>query len=203
MIIDATDFELHGGQEGRFYHGYYREFCYLPLIAFCDGQPALVRLRTASEDPASGIEEDLDTLVRRIRARWPETRVILRADSGFCRESILSWCERTEGVEYVIGLARNARLQKRIARKMLRSRRRAAASGKASRRFRSFKYRTLSSWSRFRRVVGKAEALPERGGGTRANPRFIVTSLPAATHPSRTLYEDMCCARGDAENRQT
>ena len=190
-----------GARKGGFYHGYYKEYCYLPLLVFCGRQPVMVRLRTASEGPAAGIEEDLDALAARIRERWPETRIILRTDSGFCRDPILSWCERTEGVDYVIGLARNPRLQGRIAGAMRRSRSRAAATGGPSRRFRSFRYRTRSSWSRSRRVIAKAEALPEKGGGTKANPRFIVTSLPAASHPGQILYERFYCARGDAENR--
>ena len=201
LDLDATDFELHGGQERRFYHGYYKEHCYMPLLVFCGRQPVLARLRTASEEPASGVAEELDALVGRIRESWPETRIILRTDSGFCRDPILSWCERTEGVEYVTGLARNPRLQGRIADAMRRSRSRTAVSGKPSRRFRSFCHRTRSSWSRSRRVIAKAEALPEKGGGTKANPRFIVTSLPASTHPGQKLYEEFYCARGDAENR--
>ena len=201
LDLDATDFELHGNQENSFYHGYYDAYCYTPLMVFCGRQPVMVRLRTASVDPAAGVAEDLDALVRRLRVHWPRTRIILRTDSGFCREAILSWCEETEGVECVIGVSRNPRLQARIADAQRRSLSRAAATGGPSRRFRSFTCRTRTSWSRSRRVVAKAEALPKAGGGASANPRFIVTSLPASTHPGRALYEDFYCPGGDAENR--
>ena len=202
LDLDATDFELHGNQEHRFHHGYYDEYCYTPLMVFCGREPVMVRLRTASVDPAAGVAENLDALVRRLRVHWPRTRIILRTDSGFCRDSILCWCERTEGVEYVIGIARNSRLQARTADAQRRSLSRAAATGEPSRRFRSFTYRTRDSWSRSRRVVAKLEALPQQqGGGVSANPWFIVTSLPAGTHPGRALHEEFHCARGDAENR--
>ena len=198
--LDATDFELHGGQERRFYHGYYDEYCYLPLLYFCGRDPVMVRLCAAGGDPAAGVAEDLEALTRRLRTRWPDTRIILRTDSGFCRDSIMSWCERTEGVDYVIGVARNSRLVAEIARQMRRSRSRVAVTGLKSRRFRSFTYRTRDSWSRSRRVIGKAEALPGRGT-PKPNARFIVTSLPASEFPARRLYEEFYCARGDAENR--
>ena len=198
--LDATDLELHGNQERRFYHGYYDEHCYLPLLYFIGGDPVMVRLQEAGGDPAAGVTEDLEALVGRLRASWPDTRVILRADSGFCRDSIMSWCEGAEGVDYVIGAARNDRLEAKAARQMRRSRSRAAVTGAASRRFRSFRHRTRDSWSRARRVVCKAEALPGRGA-PKPNARFIVTSLPASSHPARKLYEKFYCARGDAENR--
>ncbi len=201
LDLDSMDIPLHGEQEDRFYHGYYRENCYMPLLVFCGRTPLLARLRSAGEDGAAGVEKDLARLVERIRARWPQTRIILRTDSGFCRDPILSWCE-SAGVDYVIGLARNARLQERIAPAMRRSRSRVVATGRPSRRFRSFWWRTRASWSRRRRVVAKAEALPtSEGRGSKANPRFLVTSLPASTHPAQKLYEEFYCARGDAENR--
>ena len=154
--LDATDFELHGGQERRCCHGYYDEHCYLPLLYFCGRDPVMVRLC------AAGGEDDLEALTRRLRARWPDTRVIPRTDSGFCRDSIMSWRGRTEGVDYVIGLARSARLEAKTARQLRRSRSRAAVTGRKSRRFRSFTHRTRDSWSRSRRVIAKAEALPGR-----------------------------------------
>ena len=135
--LDATDFELHGGQERRCCHGYYDEYCYLPLLYFCGRDPVMVRLCAAGGDPAAGVEDDLETLVRRLRFHWPDTRIILRTDSGFCRESIMSWRGRAEGVDYVIGLARNARLEAGIARQMRRSRSRAAVTGWKSRRVKS------------------------------------------------------------------
>ena len=159
LDLDATDFELHGSQEHRFCRGYYDSYCCMPLMVFCGREPVMVRLRTASADPAAGVAEDLDALVRRLRLHWPQTRIILRTDSGFCRDSILSWCERTEGVDCVIGIARNCRLQARTADAQRRSLSRAASAGEPSRRFRSFTYRTRESWSRSRRVVAKLEAL--------------------------------------------
>ena len=201
LDLDSTDIPLHGEQEERFFHGYYREYCYMPLLVFCGRTPLLARLRSAAEDGAAGVEKDLARLVERIRARLPHTHIILRTDSGFCREPILAWCE-SAGVDYVIGLARNRRLQDRIAPAMRRSRSRAATTGRRSRRFRSFRWRTRTSWSRRRRVVAKAEALPGSNGSQgKDNPRFLVTSLPASTHPARKLYEEFYCARGDAENR--
>ena len=198
LDLDATDFELHGGQERRFYHGYYKEYCYLPLLVFCGRQPVMVRLRTASEEPASGIEKDLDALTARIRQRWPETRIILRTDSGFCRDPILSWCERTEGVDYVIGLAQNPRLQGRIADAVRRPGSRAAVSGKPSRRFRSFRYRTRSSWSRSRRVIAKAEALPEKGGGNQGQSP-LHRHLAAGSQRIRGRF----CTKGSAARGET
>ena len=201
LDLDSTDIPLHGEQEERFFHGYYREYCYMPLLVFCGRTPLLARLRSAAEDGAAGVEKDLARLVERIRQRWPHTHIILRTDSGFCREPILAWCE-SAGVDYVIGLARNRRLQERIAPAMHRSRSRVATTGRTSRRFRSFWWRTRTSWSRRRRVIAKAEVLPGSDGRRgKDNPRFLVTSLPAATHPAQKLYEEFYCARGDAENR--
>ncbi len=197
LDVDATDDPLHGAQEGRFFHGYYRHYCYLPLYVTCGDHVLLARLRPANIDASEGSVEALAEIVERIRSRWPETAIIVRGDSGFCRESLMAWCE-ANGVDYVLGLARNSRLVERIAGPLERSRRRAIASGKPSRRFRDFRYRTRSSWSRTRRVVGKAEWLPGPGG---ANPRFVVTSLPKDRFTARNLYEKLYCARGDMENR--
>ena len=173
----------------------------MPLLVFCGRRPLLARLRSAAEDGAAGVEKDLARLVERIRERWPHIHIILRTDSGFCREPILAWCE-SAGVDYVIGLARNRRLQENIAPAMRRSRSRVATTGRPSRRFRSFPWRTRTSWSRSRRVIAKAEVLPAADGRRdKDNPRFLVTSLPASTHPAQKLYEEFYCARGDAENR--
>ena len=207
LDLDATDFELHGGQEEKFYHGYYREYCYLPALVFCGSFPVLVRLRTAAKDPAAGMEEELQRLVKRIRRHWPETHITLRTDSGYCREAVMAWCENTDNVDYVIGLARNARLKKRSARARRRSANAAAAAGETVREFCEFGYRTKDSWSRRRRVICKAEALKGEWDETRGcfrckdNARYIVTSLPRNTHDGKTLYEQFYCARGDAENR--
>ena len=201
--IDRTDAELHGEQEMRFFSGYYREYCYMPLVAYVDKTPVMVRLRTSGEDGAADLEKDLARMVGRIRARWPRTEIVLRTDSAFRRDPILTWCE-DNGVHYVIGLPRNARLERRIEAAMKRSRVRAwremakpKEEREPSRRFRSFQYRTRSSWSRARRVIAKVEAPP----GGEPNARFIVTSLPASSDPAQESYEEFYCARGDAENR--
>ena len=203
LDLDATDIPLHGTQEERFYHGYYREYCYMPLVFLIGRHPVLVRMRSAGRDAAAGVEEDLGWLLDQLREAWPSTQIILRTDSGFCREAILATCERREGVDYVMGVAKNRRLEKEIEIEMAEAVLRAEETKAPARRFRAFRYATLSSWSRERRVIGKAEALPpaEAGGKGKENPRFIVTSLPAETHPARYLYEHVYCARGEAENR--
>ena len=197
LDIDATDDPLHGQQEGRFFHGYYGHYCYLPLYITCGEHVLCCRLRPANIDASHGSVEELMRIVAQIRAAWPGTRIVLRGDSGFCREAIMAWCE-DEGVDFVLGLARNPRLVRRIAKALRKSRRRSAATGRSSRRFREFRYRTRTSWSRSRRVVGKAEWLPGRHGD---NPRFVVTSLTKDRIGARVLYEDLYCARGDMENR--
>ena len=195
LDLDATDDPLHGAQEGRFFHGYYRHYCYLPLYIFSGGHLLRARLRPANIDAAKGSVAELKRIVARIRQRWPEARIVVRGDSGFCREDIMDWCERN-GVDYVLGLARNDRLLRRIDKALRKSRSRHAATGKASRRFREFRYRTRKSWSRTRRVVAKAEWLSKG-----ANPRFVVTSLSRKAAGAQHLYEKLYCARGDMENR--
>ncbi len=203
LDLDATDIPLHGDQEERFYHGYYREYCYMPLLFLIGQQPVLVRMRSAARDAAAGVEEDLGWLLDRLREAWPSTRIILRTDAGFCREAILATCESRERVDYVMGMAKNRRLEKEIEIEMAEAVLRAAETGTPARLFGEFRYATLTSWTRERRLIGKAEALPpaETGGKGKENPRFIVTSLPAETHPARYLYEHLYCARGEAENR--
>ncbi len=178
LDLDATDDPLHGRQEGRFFHGYYGHYCYLPLYVTCGEHVLCARLRPADIDAAAGAVDELARIVPQIRRRWPGTRIRVRGDAGFCREGILRWCEDA-GLEYVFGLARNARLEPWLAKALHKSRRRGAATGRASRRFRECRYRTLTSWSRARRVIGKAEWLPGLRG---ANPRFVVTNIPAP-HP--------------------
>ena len=173
LDVDATDDPLHGRQEGRFFHGYYRSYCYLPLYIFCGQQLLGARLRTADRDAADGTVEELERIVGRIRKRWPGVEIWLRGDSGFCRDQLLAWCE-AQGVEYVLGIAQNPRLKRSLAPEMERARQECERTGQAARVFKDFRYRTLDSWSRERRVIGKAEHLP-RG----ANPRFVVTSLGA------------------------
>ena len=185
LDLDATDIPLHGEQEERFFHGYYRTYCYMPLLFLIGRHPVLVRLRSAGRDAAAGVEKDLGWLLDQLRVAWPSTRIILRTDSGFCRDAILAACERRENVDYVVGLAKNGRLTREMEAEMAVALEETAETGKAARRFGEFRYATLDSWSRERRVIGKAEALPPTmaGGRRKANHRFIVTSLPARTRP--------------------
>ena len=195
LDVDATDDPVHGHQAGRFFHGYYRHYCYLPLYIFCGEQLLCARLRTADRDGAAGTVEEMARIVERIRARWPDVRLIVRGDSGFCREALMSWCEG-EGVDYVLGLAKNARLKGLIVDELQQAQAAYEASGEAARVFKECRYQTRSSWSCTRRVVGKAEYVSKG-----ANPRFVVTSLSKEEYDARTLYEDLYCARGDMENR--
>ncbi|HSI20185.1 MAG TPA: IS1380 family transposase [Verrucomicrobiae bacterium] len=195
LDFDATDTPLHGDQEGRFYHGYYGNYCYLPLYVFCGQELLCATLREANQDGAAGALDELKRLVTRLRQHWPGVSILLRADSGFCREEIMAWCEANQ-VNYLLGLARNRRLEGLIAPAMEKSRRKFLHTHQAQRRFVSFKYQTRKSWSRARQVIGKAEYL-EKG----ANPRFVVTSLPLKDTTPKDLYEKVYCARGDMENR--
>jgi hypothetical protein len=196
LDVDATDNLLYGNQEGRFFHGYYGDYCYLPLYIFCREYLLCARLRVASEDPASGVRQELERIVKKLRAAWPEVRIIVRGDSGFCRDEIMSYCEQNEKVDYVLGLAKNDRLNKEIEAEMAQAQQLQQQTQKAARVFKDFRYRTRKSWSCERRVVGKAEYLAKG-----ANPRFIVTSMANEEKDARTLYEDFYCARGDMENR--
>lgn len=195
LDLDATDDPLHGHQEGRFFHGYYKEFCYLPLYIFCGEHLLVAQLRTADNDASWGTVDVLARLIPQLRAAWPQVRIILRADSGFCREAIMAWCE-AQGVDYLFGLARNTRLVEIIQGELADAHLRYLQTGAAARVFADFPYRTRDSWSRERRVVGKAEYLPKG-----PNPRFVVTSLPATERAARALYEEDYCARGEMENR--
>jgi hypothetical protein len=195
LDLDATDDPLHGNQEGRFFHGYYGHYCYLPLYIFCGDDLLVARLRPSNIDACAGTVDELRRIVPQIRARWPKVRIILRADSGFAREDIMHFCEEN-GLDYVFGLARNPRLQRVLAAPMEKARRKHLRTGRAARVFRSFRYRTHQTWSRARRVIGKAEYL-DKGD----NPRFVVTSILSQEMDARTVYEDLYCARGDMENR--
>jgi hypothetical protein len=195
LDLDATDDRLHGNQEGRFYHGYYHEYCYLPLYIFIGEHLLCARLREANQDAAAGSVEEVEPIVARLRRSWPEAKIVLRADSGFCRDELMSWCEQ-HGVDYVFGLAKNSRLLRRIRKQLQKARRRHRETGKAARLFHQFRYRTKKSWSRKRQVVAKAECL-DKG----INPRFVVTSLSVNRMEARSLYEDFYCARGEMENR--
>jgi hypothetical protein len=195
LDLDATDDRLHGNQEERFYHGYYGGYCYLPLYIFIGEHLVCARLREASQDAAAGALDEAAPIVEQLRRKWPGVKIVLRADSGFCREELMRWCERNQ-VDYVFGLAKNPRLLKRIRKALHKAHRRYLESGKAARVFGQFRYRTRKSWSRKRRVVAKAERL-EKGN----NPRFVVTSLSAEQFDAHSLYEDLYCARGEMENR--
>jgi hypothetical protein len=199
LDLDATDDPIHGHQEGRFFHGYYDCYCYLPLYVFCGDHLLAAQLRRADIDASAGSVEVTARIVGRIRARWPRVRILLRADSGFAREALMAWCEANR-VDYVFGLARNSRLVDHIHVDLAWAEDEAATTGRAARRFADFRWTTRESWSRRRRVVAKAEWMPGRGE-TGANPRFIVTSLPPSRIDARTLYERVYCARGDMENR--
>lgn len=195
LDFDATDDPLHGKQEGRFFHAYYDCYCYLPLYVFCGDHLLWAKLRKADVDASSGALEVLQRIVKLIRHKWPLVKIMIRADSGFCRDSIMSWCE-ANGVKFLFGLAKNRRLLKRLSRTMKKTRRDWACSGRAARRFIQFSYRTRSSWSRGRRVVAKAEYL-DKG----ENPRFVVTNLSSEEYEAQVLYEKLYCARGEMENR--
>ncbi len=200
LDLDPTDDPIHGAQEGRFFHGYYDCHCYLPLYIFCGRFLLCAKLRPSNIDGAAGAVDEVARIVARIRARWPKVRITLRGDSGFCREELMAWSEEG-GVGYVFGLAPNQRLKAVLAPEAWEAERRCETTGKAARVFKDFAYRTGKTWSRARRVVGKAEHLPslnDRGG---ANPRFVVTSLPRTRIDARALYEDLYCARGEMENR--
>jgi hypothetical protein len=196
LDLDATDITLHGDQPGRFYHGYYRDYCYLPLYIYCGEHLLCAKLRPSNIDAARGSVEQVGRIVEQIRTRWPKTQIILRADSGFCREALMHWCEYNR-VDYIFGLAKNKRLIKAIGKQLHEAKQLCEATGQASRVFAQLAYKTLKSWSRSRRVVAKAEHLR----GDKSNPRFVVTSLSEKDYDSQALYEDMYCPRGEMENR--
>jgi hypothetical protein len=195
LDLDATDDPVHGNQEGRFFHGYYGHYCYLPLYIFCGDDLLLARLRKADIDGSAGSLEEVERIVAQIRRRWPKVKITLRADSGFARDALMAWCEAND-VDFVFGLARNGRLEKMIEAESELARLEHERTGQPARCFKELRYRTLDSWARERRVVAKAEQLPGK-----SNPRFIVTSFPVEKIDARSLYEDVYCARGDMENR--
>ncbi len=198
LDLDATDDPIHGRQEGRFFHGYYDSYCYLPLYIFCGEHLLAAKLRRSNIDASAGAVEEVARLVRQVRARWPKVKILLRGDSGFAREALMGWCEANK-IDYLFGLARNARLVDHIHIDLAWAEE-AARTGTPARRFADFRWTTRDSWSKRRRVVAKAEWIPDRGVGG-ANPRFVVTSLAARDLDARTLYERVYCARGDMENR--
>lgn len=199
LDVDVTDFPLHGQQEGRFFHGYYDSYCYLPLYIFCGEQILCARLRQANRDASAGSLAEIQRIVEQIRAAWPAVRIIVRGDSGFCRNELMKWCEQNR-VDYVFGLARNQRWRRIIGPPMREASQQWGQTGEPARVFTEFSYRTRKrkkdGWDRERRVVAKAEHIAGK-----ENPRFVVTSLPAAAWPARALYEKLYCGRGEMENR--
>jgi DDE family transposase len=195
LDLDATDDPVHGEQEGRFFHGYYDCYCYLPLYVFCGRHLLAAKLRPASLDAAAGAAQEVARIVAQIRHRWPLVRILVRADSGFAREELMAWCE-ANGVDFLLGLQKNDRLVAEIASEIVQAEAKSRRTGKPARYFKDFRWTTRRSWSRERRVVGKAEFTEDE-----ANPRFIVTSLKRAECKAKYLYEKLYCARGDMENR--
>jgi len=195
LDLDATDDPLHGQQEGRFFHGYYDTYCYLPLYVFCGRHLLAAKLRPANIDASAGSVEEVARIVAQIRQRWPKMRILLRADSGFAREALMAWCENND-IDFLFGLAKNARLNAEIETELAAAQEHSQRTTKSARRFKDFTWQTRKSWSRERRVVAKAEWT-----GGEANPRFIVTSLTREEHEARHLYEKLYCARGEMENR--
>jgi hypothetical protein len=196
LDIDTTDMALHGNQEGKFYHGSYKHYCYLPLYIFCGDHVLCARLRPSSIGPAVGSRKEVDRIVRQIRQRWPEVEIILRGDSGFCSDELLSWCEQNK-VDYVVGMARNQRVEGLIAGPLAEAKQQFEATQQPARIFVEFEHETLTgTWSKKRRVVAKAEYIDGK-----SNPRFIVTSLDSERWEKQKLYEELYCARGDMENR--
>jgi hypothetical protein len=195
LDLDVTDTPLHGEQEDRFFHGYYGHYCYLPLYIFCGEHLLCARQRASNQDASAGALAEVERIVAQIRQRWPKVNIILRGDSGFCRQELMAWCE-AHAVDYLFGLARNERLEAEIAALMAQAHSEHAQTQQAARCFGEFAYQTRTSWSRTRRVVAKAEYL-DKG----PNPRFVVTSLSPQAWPTRALYEQLYCARGEMENR--
>ena len=195
LDLDATDDPLHGHQLGRFFHGYYKCYCYLPLYIFCGSHLLCAKLRPSNIDAAAGSVKQLERIVSQIRRRWPDVRIVIRGDSGFCRDDLMSWCE-AQGVDFVLGLAKNARLKRILGAELHQAQQQFAASLQAARVYKDFRYQTRKSWSQERRVIGKAEHLAKG-----ENPRFVVTSLSQEEFDAAALYEQEYCARGDMENR--
>jgi hypothetical protein len=199
LDVDTTDLPLHGKQEGRFFHGYYDSYCYLPLYIFCGEHILCARLREANHDASYGSLQEIGRIVTQIRAAWPDVKIILRGDSGFCRNELMSWCENHR-VDFVFGLARNQRLRKIIGAQMHQATQQWNETGKPARVFTEFAYKTRKTnkggWDRERRVAAKAEHIDGK-----ENPRFVVTSLTKERWEAQALYEKLYCGRGDMENR--
>lgn len=195
LDLDATDDPLHGHQLGRFFHGYYKSYCYLPLYIFCGSHLLCAKLRPADIDASAGSVRQLERIVGQIRAQWPQVQIVIRGDSGFCRDSLMSWCEANQ-VQYVLGLPKNARLKRILGKELHAAKALFQETGEAARVYKDFRYRTRKSWQCERRVIGKAEHLAKG-----ENPRFVVTNLSQDEYDTATVYEQEYCARGDMENR--
>ena len=196
LDIDTTDMPLHGNQEGKFYHGYYKHYCYLPLYIFCGDHVLCARLRPSSIGPAVGSRKEVERVVQQIRQSWPEVSIILRGDSGFCSDELMTWCEKNR-VDFVVGMARNSRVEGLISGSLAEAKQQFEATPQPARIFVEFEYETLKgTWSKKRRVVAKAEHI-----NGKSNPRFIVTSLDSERWEKQKLYQELYCARGDMENR--
>jgi hypothetical protein len=196
LDLDSTDDPIHGQQLGRFFHGYYGHYCYLPLYIFADDHPLAAILRPSNIDGAAGSLPHIERIVKHLREAWPDVVIVLRADSGFCREYLMRWCEANR-VDYVFGLPKNRRLLRIMGAEMQQAKQAFESTQEPARVFKDFEYRTHKSWSRSRRVIGKAEHIK----GDKANPRFVVTTLSASDCDAATVYEKEYCARGDMENR--
>jgi hypothetical protein len=198
LDVDTTDLPLHGKQEGRFFHGYYDSYCYLPLYVFCGEQILCARLRESNHDASFGCLQEIERIVAQIRLAWPEINIILRGDSGFCRNALMNWCEN-HNVDFVFGMARNQKLRKIIGAEMHQATQQWNQTGKPARVFSEFSYQTKKTkkggWDRERRVAAKAEHIDGK-----ENPRFVVTSLSKEGWPPQELYENLYCARGNMEN---
>jgi hypothetical protein len=199
LDMDTTDLPLHGKQEGRFFHGYYDNYCYLPLYVFCGDHVLCARLREANHAAAFGCLREMQRIVKQIRAAWPEVKIVLRGDSGFCRNELMNWSENN-GVDFLFGMARNQRLRRIIGQQMHEATVQWNQTGKPARVFSEFEYSTKKTkkggWDRARRVVAKAEHIDGK-----ENPRFVVTSLTGERWAAQALYEELYCERGDMENR--
>jgi hypothetical protein len=192
-VFDATDDPGYGDQEGRHFHGYYDCYCYLPLYIFCGRHLLAAKLRSSSIDAADGSVAEVARIVAQIRIRWPRTTIVIRADSGFCCDDLMTWCETNDVQSRLAG---NSRLVTKLAPEMRKAKHRSKRTSQPARVFADFDYRTRRSWTTKRRVIGQAEWT---NGG--ANPRFIVTNIHAVLGAARFLYEDVYCQRGEMENR--
>src|ERR1700733_4562260 len=199
LDMDTTDMPLHGQQGGRFFHVFYDAYCYLPLYVFCGDHVLCARMREANHDAAFGCRQEMERIVKQLRAAWPEVKILLRGDSGFCRNELMNWCE-SHNVDYLFGMAKNKRLSRIIGAGLHAAMEQWKETGKPARIFSEFSYGAKKTkkggWDRERRVVAKAEHIDGK-----TNPRFVVTSLTSEECAAQSLYEQRYCERGEMENR--